>query len=87
MRAIVIVDDQLRLEERPDPAPQGSEVVVAAGYAGINPADLAQLAGRYPAPAGSPPDVPGLEVAGRVVACGGQVRDWQRKPGRISRDG
>src|SRR5439155_3000706 len=77
MRAIVIVDEQLRLEERPDPAPQGGEVVVAAGYAGINPADLAQLAGRYPAPPGSPPDVPGLEVAGRVVDCGGQVRDWQ----------
>ena len=73
----MIVDEQLRLEERPDPAPQGGEVVVAAGYAGINPADLAQLAGRYPAPPGSPPDVPGLEVAGRVVACGGQVRDWQ----------
>ena len=73
----MIVAEELRLEERPDPTPHGSEVVVAAEYAGINPADLAQLAGRYPAPPGSPQDVPGLEVAGHVVACGGQVREWQ----------
>ncbi len=77
MRAIVFVGENLRLEERPDPVPGGSEVVVAAEFAGINPADLAQRAGRYPAPPGAPQDVPGLEVAGRVVACGEQVRDWQ----------
>jgi len=77
MKAIVIRGDELPLEERPDPVPGSSEVVVGVEYAGINPADLAQRAGRYPAPPGSPQDVPGLEVAGSVVACGDQVRDWQ----------
>ncbi|HEV3402721.1 MAG TPA: zinc-binding dehydrogenase [Gaiellaceae bacterium] len=77
MRAIVIAGEQLRLETRPDPVPGGSEVVVAVEYAALNPADLAQRAGRYPAPPGSPQDVPGLEVAGHVVTCGEQVRDWQ----------
>jgi NADPH2:quinone reductase len=77
VRAIAIRGDELRLEELPDPVPGSSEVVVAAEYAGINPADLAQRAGRYPAPPGAPQDVPGLEVAGRVVALGEQVLDWQ----------
>ena len=77
MRAIVIIGEDLQLEERPDPVPGSSEVVVATEYAGINAADLNQRAGRYPAPPGSPQDIPGLEVAGRVVACGDQVRDWQ----------
>ena len=77
MRAIAIRGDELRLEELPDPVPGSREVVVAAAHAGINPADLAQRAGRYPAPPGAPQDIPGLEVAGRVVARGEQVRDWQ----------
>ncbi len=45
-------------------------MLVAVRYAGLNPADLAQRAGRYPAPPGSPADVPGIEVAGTVIACG-----------------
>jgi putative PIG3 family NAD(P)H quinone oxidoreductase len=65
--------------ERPDPEPGGEEVVVAAAFAGVNPADLVQRAGAYPAPPGSPPDVPGLEVAGEVVACGPRATTW--KPG------
>jgi NADPH2:quinone reductase len=77
VRAIAIRGDDLRLEELPDPVPGSNEVVVAAAYAGINPADLAQRAGNYPPPPGAPQDVPGLEVAGRVVALGDQVRDWQ----------
>jgi NADPH:quinone reductase-like Zn-dependent oxidoreductase len=77
MRAIAIRGDELRLEDRPDPAPGDSEIVVAVAFAGINPADLAQRAGRYPPPAGVPQDVPGLEVAGVVAARGAQVRDWQ----------
>jgi NADPH:quinone reductase len=77
MRAIVLDGQELRLEERPDPAPGSNEVVVAADFAGINTADLAQRAGRYPAPPGAPQDVPGLEVAGRVVACGDQVLGWK----------
>ena len=75
MRAIVLHGEELRLEERPDPVPGSSEVLVAAPYAAINPADLAQRAGRYPAPPGAPQDVPGLEVCGTVVACGAAVLD------------
>lgn len=73
MRAIVLYGEELRLEERPDPVPGSHEVLVAAPYAALNPADLAQRAGRYPAPPGAPQDVPGLEVTGRVVACGDAV--------------
>ena len=38
--------------------------------AGLNGADLHQLAGRYPAPPGSPPDIPGMELAGEVAERG-----------------
>ena len=76
MRAIVLHGEELRLEERADPVPGSSEVLVAAQYAALNPADLAQRAGRYPAPRGAPQDIPGLEVCGRVVACGDAVLDW-----------
>ncbi len=81
MRAIVFSGaggaEVMRLEERPDPLPAAGEVLVAAPFAALNPADLAQRAGNYTAPPGAPPDVPGLEVAGRVVACGTSVRDWR----------
>ncbi len=74
MKAIVFTgaggNEVIRLEERPDPVPSGSDVLVAVRYAALNPADMAQREGRYPAPPGSPPDVPGLEVAGTVIACG-----------------
>jgi NADPH:quinone reductase-like Zn-dependent oxidoreductase len=64
-------------EERPDPEPGAGEVLVAATHGGLNPADLMQRAGQYPAPPGSPADVPGLEVAGRVIACGPRTSAWQ----------
>lgn len=70
MRAVTIVSDQLVVDERPDPAPGAGEVLVRVRAAGINGADLHQLAGRYPAPPGSPPDIPGLELAGEVAALG-----------------
>ena len=41
-------------DERPDPVPSGDDLLVAVRYAGLNPADLAQRAGRYPAPPGAP---------------------------------
>jgi len=66
----------MRLEERPDPTPGSDEVVVAARFAGVNAADLAQRAGHYPPPPGAPQDVPGLEVAGVVVATGVTVRGF-----------
>jgi NADPH2:quinone reductase len=77
MRAIVFTgaggNEVVAHEERPDPSAEGRDLVVAVRYAGLNPADLAQRAGHYPAPPGSPADVPGIEVAGTVVAIGAAV--------------
>lgn len=55
-----------------DPAP--GEVRVRVAAAGLNRADLLQRAGKYPAPPGVVPDVPGLEYAGVVEALGAEVR-------------
>ena len=70
MRAVTIRDQQLRVEEQPDPEPGHGEVLVRVRAAGINGADMHQRKGRYPAPPGSPQDIPGLELAGEVIACG-----------------
>jgi NADPH:quinone reductase len=45
--------------------------------AGLNGADMLQLAGRYPAPPGAPSDIPGLELAGEVVECGRGVARFE----------
>lgn len=73
MRALAITNGRLVWEERPDPAPGDTELLVAVRAAGVNSADLAQRRGVYPAPPGSPPDIPGLELAGEVLAVGEQV--------------
>jgi len=75
MRAATIRDGRLVVAEHPDPQPGAGEVLVRVKAAGINGADIHQLAGRYPAPPGSPQDIPGLELAGEVAALGpGAVR-------------
>ena len=61
------------VEERPDPQPDRFEVVIAPPFAGINPADVLQREGKHPVPPGWPQDIPGLEVAGPVVAAGDAV--------------
>ena len=66
MKAAVIVDGRLEIQERPDPVPGEGEVLVHVRAAGINGADLMQRRGGYPAPAGVPPDIPGLECAGET---------------------
>jgi NADPH:quinone reductase len=76
VRAAIISGGRLGIEERPDPQPGDGELLVHVRAAGINGADLAQRAGRYPAPPGAPPDIPGLECAGEVVALGRGVRDF-----------
>jgi len=73
VHAVVIRDNRLHWEERDDPAPGDTELLVAVRAAGLNSADLVQRAGFYPAPAGSPPDIPGMELAGEVVGVGRQV--------------
>jgi putative PIG3 family NAD(P)H quinone oxidoreductase len=70
MRAAVIKDGALVVEERPDPTPGVGEVLVAIKAAGLNAADLLQRRGFYPAPPGSPADIPGMELAGEVAALG-----------------
>ncbi len=55
----------------PDPGP--GDVRVRIGAFGINRADLLQRRGMYPAPPGSPADIPGLEYAGVVDAVGANV--------------
>src|SRR2546421_10612217 len=71
MRALVIKEgSRLVVEDRPVPEPGDHDVLVRVAGAGINRADLLQRAGRYPAPPGAPPDIPGLEFAGVVEAVG-----------------
>lgn len=70
MRAVTITDGNLAIAEHADPAPGNGEVLVQVRAAGLNGADLLQVKGAYPAPPGSPPDIPGLEFAGEVVALG-----------------
>jgi NADPH2:quinone reductase len=70
MRAVTIREQQLSVEEHPDPEPGHGELLVRVRAAGLNGADMMQLAGGYPAPPGSPQDIPGLEFAGEVAARG-----------------
>ena len=70
MRAVTIVDGDLRFDDHPDPEPGDTELLVAVHAAGINNADLMQRLGFYPAPPGAPPDIPGMELAGEVVGTG-----------------
>ena len=70
MRAATIRDGEVLVEEHPDPEPGAGQVLVRVRAAGINGADMMQLRGRYPAPPGSPQDIPGLELAGEVAGLG-----------------
>src|SRR5947209_7940939 len=70
MRAVTIKEGKLIVEEHPDPIPGSGEVLVGVKAAGLNGADMHQRRGLYPAPPGAPQDIPGLELAGEVVACG-----------------
>jgi NADPH:quinone reductase-like Zn-dependent oxidoreductase len=65
------------VEDRGDRVASKFEVVIAPGFAGVNPADVLQREGRHPVPPGSPTDIPGLEVAGEVVATGEAVTRFQ----------
>jgi putative PIG3 family NAD(P)H quinone oxidoreductase len=70
MRAATIREQEILIEEHPDPAPGAGEVLVRVRAAGLNGADMAQRRGLYPAPPGSPQDIPGMELAGEVAATG-----------------
>jgi NADPH2:quinone reductase len=70
VRAVTIQDGSLVVEERADPEPGQNELLVRVRAAGVNGADMLQVRGGYPAPPGSPQDIPGLELAGEVAALG-----------------
>ena len=70
MRAATIRDKEIVIEEHPDPVPGSGELLVRVHAAGLNGADMMQRRGLYPAPPGSPQDIPGMELAGEVGALG-----------------
>jgi NADPH2:quinone reductase len=70
MRAVTVRDNEVVIEEHPDPVPGAGEVLVRVRAAGLNGADMMQRRGLYPAPPGSHADIPGLELAGEVAALG-----------------
>jgi putative PIG3 family NAD(P)H quinone oxidoreductase len=70
MRAATIREQEIVIEQHPDPEPDKGEVLVRVHAAGLNGADMMQRRGLYPAPPDSPQDIPGMELAGEVAALG-----------------
>ena len=66
----------LKIAERPVPAPKAHEILIKVSAAGVNRPDVMQRQGKYPVPPDAS-DLPGLEVAGEVVAKGDSVRMWK----------
>lgn len=67
----------LKLTEVPTPEPGPEQIRVRVRAAGLNRADILQRKGRYPAPAGWPADIPGLEYSGEVESLGSGARRWR----------
>ena len=72
MRVIEIEEGGLKLSTRAIPAPMDSQVLIKVAAAGVNRPDIMQRKGLYPPPAGAS-DIPGLEIAGTIVAVGSAV--------------
>lgn len=81
MKAVVISQpgaaSVLKIMDRPDPVAGPGMVLIEVKAAGVNRPDVAQRQGRYPAPEGVVADIPGLEVAGVITACGSDVKRWK----------
>lgn len=82
MKAVYIKEfgtaENLEIRDVPEPsAPSGTEVLIRVRAAGLNRADLLQVRGAYPPPAGFSPNIPGLEFAGEVTAVGDGVTHWK----------
>lgn len=79
MRAVAIATpggpEVLEVVRRPVPRPAADEIVIKVAYAGVNRPDALQRAGNYAPPPGAS-DLPGLEAAGEVAACGAAVTGW-----------
>src|SRR5664280_2923402 len=91
MRAVTIREKELSVSEHPDPVAGAGEVLVRVHSAGLNGADMMQRRGLYPAPAGSPAEIPGLAlgdgaerfaVGDRVMAIVGGG-EYLRHPTRV----
>src|SRR5437868_1689419 len=82
MKAAVITrpggPEVLEVQDRPQPQPSGEDVLVRVHASALNRADLLQREGKYPAPPGSPPDIPGLEFAGEIQALGSRASIWTK---------
>ncbi|NWG23324.1 MAG: NAD(P)H-quinone oxidoreductase [Pseudorhodoplanes sp.] len=80
MTAIAITSpggpEMLEPQERAVPSPGAGEILVKVAAAGVNRPDVMQRMGLYPPPPGAP-DIPGLEIAGEVVALGDGVTRWK----------
>jgi NADPH2:quinone reductase len=80
MTAIVIRapggPEELVPEQRPVPQPGEGEVLIKVAAAGVNRPDVMQRKGLYPPPKGAT-DIPGLEIAGEVVALGANAKRWK----------
>jgi NADPH2:quinone reductase len=80
MRAVEITQpgkpEVLKIGTRPVPQPKAGEVLIRVAAAGVNRPDTMQRAGHYPPPPGAS-DIPGLELAGEIVALGDGVKDWK----------
>lgn len=66
----------LKPTTRPVPTPGNGEVLIRVSHAGVNRPDVQQRLGGYPPPPGAS-DIPGLEIAGTVVALGPNAGDWK----------
>ncbi|MBV8252687.1 MAG: NAD(P)H-quinone oxidoreductase [Chitinophaga sp.] len=81
MRAIIIYQpggpSVLQLKERDQPTAGAGEVLIKVHAAGVNRPDIAQRKGNYAAPPGAPIEIPGLEVAGEIVAIGEGATRWK----------
>src|SRR3982074_1627029 len=80
MRAVEISKpggpEVLKPVDRPKPVPKDGESLVKVAAAGLNRPDVLQRSGNYPVPPDAS-DLPGLEVAGEVVAKGSAVTLWK----------
>ncbi len=80
MRAVEIVKpggpEVLKAVERALPTPKANEILVKVAAAGVNRPDVLQRTGNYAVPPDAS-DLPGLEIAGEVVACGATVKRWK----------
>ena len=81
MKAVIITKpggpEVLEIQARPVPAPRSGQLLVRVHASALNRADLLQREGHYPAPAGSPADIPGMEFAGEIAEIGDGVSRWR----------